>query len=321
MPDGQRAAGALDAVLAASARRRRLEAALRGVLEGAGYHEVAVPLLQPAAPGDGWEAAYRVLDADGVIMDLRPDVTGPVARLCALGDAGGPRPRRLWYQAAIFRRVPGQGPREVLQAGAERIGGDGGPEADAELLGLVARCLEAARAGGWLLALGDPGYARACAAASGTDPEAVLSALRRRDFAALEGLPCAAELRFRGDPSAARAGGLRADLPEGRRWLHLLEHLEAAGLAPSVLVEPGLVLPGAYYTGLSFEVLLPGVPWPVGDGGRYDGLLARWGRSEPAIGFALDCDRLLRAVHGEAPAEGARRAWAAVRAPEGGAPR
>jgi ATP phosphoribosyltransferase regulatory subunit len=318
---GDRAAGALEAVLGAAARRRRLEAALRGALEGAGYREVTVPLLQPAAAGDGWEAAYRVLDADGGVMDLRPDVTGPVARLCALGDRGGVRPRRLWYQAAIFRRAPGRGPREVLQAGAERIGGDGGPEADAELLSLVARCLEAAGASGFLLALGDAGYARACAEAAGADADSVLGALRRRDFAALEGAACAAALRWRGDPAAARTGGLRADLPAGRRWLRLLDLLEGAGLAPAVRVAPGLLLPGAYYTGLVFEVLVPGVPWPVGDGGRYDGLLGRWGASEPAVGFALDCDRLLLSLHGEAPAERARRAWAAVDAPEGGGAR
>jgi ATP phosphoribosyltransferase regulatory subunit len=308
------AAGALDAVLAAVARRRRLEGALRERLEAGGYREVAVPLLQPAASGDGWEAAYRVLDQDGDILDLRPDVTGPVARLCALGDAGGPRPRRLWYQAPIFRRVPGDGAREVLQAGAERIGGDGGAAADAEVVGLLAECLEAAGARGWLLAVGHVGYAREVAARAGADPGRVAGVLRGRRLADLERVAgaAAADLAWRGDLSEALAGRIRADLPAGRRWRRVLQALDRSRWGQGILVEPGFVPPAAYYTGLVFEVLVPGSPWPVGDGGRYDELLRRWGRAEPAIGFALDCERLLQAVEGEAPAEGTRRAWAAV---------
>lgn len=150
-----RAVGALDAVLAAVARRRRLQADLREVLEGHGYAEIAVPLLQAADDGSDWGAAYRVLDQDGAVMDLRPDITGPVARLCAVGDAGGPRPRRLYYQASIFRRTLGEGPREIAQAGAERIGGGQAPEertaADAEVLALAAECLRCAGADRFLL--------------------------------------------------------------------------------------------------------------------------------------------------------------------------
>jgi len=324
------AVGALDAVLAAVARRRRLEAALRQVLEGRGYAEVAVPLLQPAEVGADWGTAYRVLDQDGTILDLRPDVTGPVARLCAKGDAGGPRPRRLYYQATIFRRVAGEGPREIVQAGAERIGGASGAQArvaaDAEVLALVAECLRQAGAEHFLLVLGNAAYVQERLRLAGVDPVVAMAALRARDYVGLAvavggiGSAAAGELGWRGGIAAALAGGIRGDGPAANEWRLLLAALVPAGLGAGVLVEPGLLLPGSYYTGLVFEVLVPGAPWPIGDGGRYDGLLGRWGESEPAVGFALDCDRLLRATDGEAPAEWTRRAWAAVRAPaaEGG---
>lgn len=316
-----RAAGALDAVLAAVARRRRLEGALRGVLEQGGYAEVAVPLLQPAAGEDDWGAGYRVLDQDGRLLELRPDVTGPVARLCAAGDRDGPRPRRLYYQASIFRRLPGEGAREISQAGAERIGGPadaaGRAAADAELLGLLAQCLRAAGAQRFLLVLGSIAYLRERLRQARAPLEAAEAALRARDqvgLAAAVGAELARELSWRGELSAALAGGIRGAGEAAAEWRGLLQALDAAGLAPVVQVEPGLVLPGSYYTGSVFEILVPGVPWPVGDGGRYDGLLGRWGAAEPAVGFALDCDRLLRALEGEAPADGARRAWAALRA-------
>jgi len=319
--------GALDAVLAAVARRRRLEGALRRVLERSGYLEVTVPLLQPAEGTADWGAGYRVLDQDGRVMDLRPDVTGPVARLCAAGDPDGPRPRRLYYQATIFRRVPGEGPREITQAGAERIGGAGDAAdrtaADAEVLDLAAECLRESGADRFLLALGNAAYVRERLQSAGLHPEAAEAALRARDHVGLAaavgpaGAAVAAELRWRGDVRAALAGGIRGEGPAAAEWRVLLRALSAAGLEAVVLVEPGLLLPGSYYTGTVFEILVPGVPWPVGDGGRYDRLLGRWGRPEPAVGFALDCDRLLRALEGEAPAEWARRAWAAVRAPGG----
>lgn len=311
--------GALAAVLGAVARRRRLETALRGALEAGGYLEVAVPLLQPSEGGADWEAAYRVLDPEGAVLDLRPDVTGPVARLCAVGDAGGPRPRRLWYLAAIFRRVAGEASREILQAGAERIGGTSGPGEDAELLALAAQCLSAVGAERWLLAIGHVGYARELLEAAGVPVDPALEALRRRDLVGLAevaGIPVAEELGWRGSPAQALSGGLRGTGPAAEDLRQLLRRLcDDARVGASVLVEPGLILPGAYYTGMVFEALVPGLPAPVGDGGRYDALLGRWGSPEPAVGFAFDCDRLGGAQGGEATADGVRRAWAAVRAP------
>ena len=313
------APGALEAVLGAVARRRRLETALRGVLEAGGYTEVAVPLLQPSEGGADWEAAYRVLDPDGAVLDLRPDVTGPVARLCAVGDTGGPRPRRLWYLAAIFRRAPGEAPREMLQAGAERIGGASGPQEDAELLALTARCLSAVGAERWMLAVGHVGYVRERLEAVGAPVDPALAALRRRDLvglAEIAGARVAEELGWRGPVREALDGGLRGGGPAAEDLRQLLGRLATQTLpGGAVLVEPGLILPGAYYTGMVFETLVPGAPAPVGDGGRYDGLLGRWGQPEPAVGFAFDCDRLLTALDGEAAADGVRRAWAAVRAP------
>jgi ATP phosphoribosyltransferase regulatory subunit len=210
--------GALDAVLGAVARRRRLEGILRQTLEQRGYLEVAVPLLQPTDGGADWAAAYRVLDQDGRVMDLRPDVTGPVARLCAAGDAHGPRPRRLYYQATIFRRIPGEGPREIAQAGAERIGGAGGADGritgDAEVLQLVAECLRRAGAERHLLAVGNAAYVRERLASAGMDAAAAEEALRARDFVGLAatdsgGAGIAAEFSWRGDIAAALDGGIR----------------------------------------------------------------------------------------------------------------
>ena len=47
-----------------------------------------------------------------------------------------------------------------------------------------------------------------------------------------------------------------------------------------------------YYTGLTFDVYIPGVGVPIITGGRYDTLLLKFGRDLPAVGFAVDIEAL-----------------------------
>ena len=84
-------------------------------------------------------------------------------------------------------------------------------------------------------------------------------------------------------PAAAAVEGLRA--------LHA--GLEERGIADRVIFDLGLVRELDYYTGAVFEVYDPAVGFALGGGGRYDGLLGRYGRDLPACGLALD----LQAVH------------------------
>ena len=51
-----------------------------------------------------------------------------------------------------------------------------------------------------------------------------------------------------------------------------------------------------YYTGLSFKVFVRGIGYRVGRGGRYDGLTANFGNSEPAVGFVLNLDSLVEVL-------------------------
>jgi ATP phosphoribosyltransferase regulatory subunit len=47
-----------------------------------------------------------------------------------------------------------------------------------------------------------------------------------------------------------------------------------------------------YYTGIHFELYVAGIGRAVGAGGRYDDLLARFGRAMPAVGVSLDLDTI-----------------------------
>ena len=67
-----------------------------------------------------------------------------------------------------------------------------------------------------------------------------------------------------------------------------------------------------YYTGVGFEGYAPGCGNAVIGGGRYDNLLACFGASAPAAGFAVDVDSVasaLEALDGLEASEGGARQW------------
>ena len=78
------------------------------------------------------------------------------------------------------------------------------------------------------------------------------------------------------------------------------------GLADRLAVDLGEVRGLDYYTGLVFRVFAPGLGFEVGGGGRYDTLLARFGRPLPAVGFMLGPRP--RGAAARAPGRGARGA-------------
>jgi ATP phosphoribosyltransferase regulatory subunit len=103
--------------------------------------------------------------------------------------------------------------------------------------------------------------------------------------------------QMRGGPDVLKApGGPVADALAGLRGV--LELL-APSVAERVIFDLGLARGLGYYTGAVFDVYDPALGEPLGGGGRYDDLLGSFGRSLPAVGFALGVDRLHLALAGE----------------------
>ena len=63
-------------------------------------------------------------------------------------------------------------------------------------------------------------------------------------------------------------------------------------MANRIIFDLGLVRDLGYYTGAIFDVYDPALGHVIGGGGRYDELLARFGRPQPACGFGLFVERL-----------------------------
>ena len=303
---------------------RAITDTLRGVFERHGYGEIYTPALEyeaVLARADMAEArpAYRVFDESGAVLVLRSDMTVPIARVVATRYAASTPPLRFCYFAHCYRGVrPQRGqPRELLQAGIELIGAPA-PEGTAEALSVLCHALQATGLKDYRIGLGDASLFPALMASLDV-PEQIraglLEALVLRDFVGLErmlhesGLNGEATRLLLEVPQRRGGPEVLAELPEqareavtGLRRVH--ELLEPAA-AERVIFDLGLVRKIGYYTGAVFEVYDPALGAPIGGGGRYDDLLARFGRRLPAVGFALGVDRLHIALTGEERGTGA----------------
>jgi ATP phosphoribosyltransferase regulatory subunit len=291
---------------------------IRAVFEAAGYGEVATPALEyegTFARSDmaGGRPAYRVFDEQGNVLILRPDMTVPIARLVATRYAGAEPPLRFCYFAHAYRGVrPQRGQsREFLQAGVELIGSPGA-EGTTEALAVLCAALDAAGLETYRVGLGDASLYPFLLDALGVGPERserILAELVRGDFVGVE-----REVHELG--LAPEHAELLLRVPRTRGGAEVLENLEEplrgatagmlevqARLAPEVadriIFDLGLVRSIGYYTGAVFQVYDPAYGVPLGSGGRYDELLGAFGRPMPAVGFALNVERLHIALTGE----------------------
>jgi ATP phosphoribosyltransferase regulatory subunit len=303
---------------------RAITDALREVFEHHHYGEVYTPALEyesVLARGDMAEAqpAYRVFDETGAALVLRSDMTVPIARVVATRYPTSELPLRFCYLAHCYRGVrPARGqPREMLQAGIELIG-SAAPQGTAEALTVLCAALDAVGLEGYRIGFGDASLYPALMASLQV-PESsrplLLDALTHRDFVGLEheleGIAVSSQARElllsvpqrRGGPEIlSGAPQPAASAVEGMRLVH---ELLADQVAQRIIFDFGLVRSIGYYTGAVFEVYDPALGTPIGGGGRYDDLLGRFGRSLPAVGFALGVDRLHIALAGEERGTGA----------------
>ena len=102
----------------------------------------------------------------------------------------------------------------------------------------------------------------------------------------------------------ARALGGKAVERATTRIGETVEALEVRGAADRVRIDLGLLRDLGYYSGAILEVYDPALGHVLGGGGRYDGLLKRFGVDLPAAGFALYMERVHVAQMEEEPAAG-----------------
>jgi ATP phosphoribosyltransferase regulatory subunit len=254
-----------------------------------------------------------MFDELGNVLVLRSDMTVPIARLAATRYAHAEPPLRFCYQAHAYRGVrPQRGQsREFLQAGIELIGAPA-PDGTAEVLTVLCAALDAAGLQSYRVGLGDASLYPSLLEALHvpvTARERILSELADGDFVGVEhevralGLSDE-DVRLLLGVRARRGGpevldGLAGPLEAAATGMRAVHALLAPQVAARVIFDFGLVRSLGYYTGAVFQVYDPAHGVPIGGGGRYDELLGQFGRPLPAVGFALNVERVHIALTGE----------------------
>jgi ATP phosphoribosyltransferase regulatory subunit len=260
---------------------------------------------------------YKFFDKEGNTLVLRPDFTPSMARCAAKYFMEEDVPIRFCYLGNTFTNTGNlQGKlKEVTQMGAELMG-DGSVEADGEM---IAMAIESLLAGGlekFQLSIGEIDYFKGLCEEAGLDEETELSLRdyisgknifgaenlltekgidekhRKKLLQITEYIGSSAEVLKR----AENSGNSRSENAV-ERLKKLYQVLCEYGVEKYVSFDLGMLSKYNYYTGVIFKAYTYGVGDAILKGGRYDNLLACFGKTAPAVGFVIVIDDLLQALN------------------------
>ena len=277
-----------------------------------GYGRIETPTFEDAAlfeRGVGSttdiveKETYTFQDRGGDSLTLRAEGTAPVCRAYIQhGMASAAQPVRMFYICPVFRYERPQSGRyrQHTQFGIEIIG-EADASADAEVIEVGWRCLEAVGLSGLTLSINSIGDA-ACRPAyverlresySARRGEICEDCSRRIDRNALRLLDCKnARCQPFVEDAPASADHLCAACES--HWEDLRRFLSDIGIEYEV--NHRLVRGLDYYTRTVFEISPPeeGRMVTLVGGGRYDGLIeALGGAATPGIGFGMGFERVI----------------------------
>ena len=260
---------------------------------------------------------YKFFDRDGETMVLRPDFTPSIARCAAKYFGQEKLPIRLCYQGNIYiNNLSYQGRlKESTQAGAELIGDDS-LAADAEMLAMVVDCLKSVGLTEFQVEVGQVDFFNGLMEEAGLAEdqirelrsliesknrfgvELMLNELSLSEdlIAAISALPRlfgSAEQVF---PEARRLTENPLALAAVTRLEKIYELMKAYGMDKYISFDLGMLGNYRYYTGIIFKGYTYGTGDCIVTGGRYDNLMAQFGKDAPSIGFGIAVDTLMSAL-------------------------
>ncbi|MFC5542393.1 MAG: ATP phosphoribosyltransferase regulatory subunit [Bacilli bacterium] len=290
----------------------------RQVFRSRGFDFIETPTLEyydtvgkASAISDSF--LFKLVDSQGNTLVLRPDMTTPITRVATSKLLKEKIPLRLAYSANVFRaqQMEGGRPAEFGQMGIEIIG-DKTVFADAEVIITAVQLMKELGIESFKLTIGHAGVLHDILD-DYTDHDYQREILRNllveRNYVGFE------EAVHEFDLPATKANALLEFINEatnlssiedmekyvrkndGIEYMKQLSKLiDAYDLSQYVSFDFTLSSHMSYYTGMLFEVFASGSGFPLGNGGRYDGLLHLFGSDVGATGFSIRIDRLLEVL-------------------------
>ncbi len=279
-----------------------------------GYQKVLTPALEYAAcvqpELDKDDELYKFFDRQGHILALRPEFTTPIARMVGARLRTLSLPLRLCYAGDVYRNSSAQY-REFRQVGVELVG-SASALADAEVIALAAEGMRELGVADCQLNLGHMGIFMGLMSELGVPAEvqgALEEKLARKDLVGIESLVRQSDLSDQAKEILLKLPYLhggeeildelvrfskQAEIREAVNGLReVYGYLRDFGVQDMVALDLGILRGFSYYTGVIFEGYVPGVGFPVLEGGRYDALYGDFGFPQPATGFAIHLGSLL----------------------------
>jgi histidyl-tRNA synthetase len=282
-----------------------------------GFKEVITPHVEPLellSAKSGEEIRQRMFifpDLGGRQVALRPEFTASIARLATTVLKNEPKPFRLFSVGTVYRYdEPQRGRyREFWQSNFELMGSNK-PEADAEIVLLTNNLMRSLGLQGFAFKIGHIGVIRGILSQEGVDEKTQNAVLQRMDKKEYD----EALKLMESEKCRAMLEGLIAI--RGNDWLDVIEQLQShvanyerakaavdnlaeilklitESVDVTLTVEPAFARGLEYYTGMIFEIYIPGLDIALGGGGRYDRLIEAFGgEPTPAVGVAHGIDRI-----------------------------
>lgn len=284
-----------------------------------GYGEVITPVIEyteniSIGTGKNWkDRLINFFDADGSPLSLRSDMTVPIARLTGMRIKKRQLPVRFCYFADSYRQYAIQkgASRIYSQAGLELIGSSKDMQADIEVLIILIRILEKLNLKNFKIGLGNVEFIEGLCdwfELDTEDREYVKKNVITKNFVVLE--------EFLGKKDTEKAEiFVKLMQPEGNieKIGELISLIEEKRVIKSynyikniydilgefkgefnystyLVADFSIIRDFDYYTGLLFEVYCPDITGVIGSGGRYDGLVKKFGMDVKGTGFAIDID-------------------------------
>lgn len=256
---------------------------------------------------------FKLVDSQGNTLVLRPDMTTPIARVASSKLLKEKIPLRLAYFANVFRAQETEGgrPAEFEQMGVEIIG-DSSVYADAESLLTVIELLKALEVKQFKLTIGNVGILNAILSQNVRTEEQfkeLHKLLVEKNIVGFEEAVKLFELPQKNKQTLLTFIEEATDLNNINQidkyliekddfiYMERLQKILAISeVEKYIYFDFTLASHMNYYTGMLFEVFATGAGFPLGNGGRYDGLLDEFGSQVGAIGFGLRVDQLLEVM-------------------------
>jgi len=315
--------GVKDFLPVKAAKLDYLQLSLRSIYHAWGFRPVAPAVLEDLAVlelglgTDLREKTFRFDDRQtGRLVAFPPDITPQIARIAATRMREMPLPFRLCYNGRVLRHTEQRlgKDREIFQSGVELIGLSSA-EADAEMIAMAVKCLQAVGATEFTIDIGQVEFLRGILndlPLDATQARAVRKAIAAKDTSGLQQLlkdsPVTDQQRaellalprlYGGREILARARQVITNQVSQKALDNLekiLEVLTVYGVEEHITLDLGEMRGFDYHSGLVFQGFLSGFGRAVCSGGRYDGLTGRYGFPAPATGFAFNLYNLLFAL-------------------------